>query len=154
MPRRKSGKSKATTKRRRRKSTKKQGSDFGQSLHSDGKYIPGRALSAMSHGGPHKRRSSYGLRRHVQQPFLINPFGPPQPWLVNREPEGAASSLPPPGSRFGNSLADKYVNPSGYLATWHGSPRIVPPSWNPLLYQGNDGFREGIDNPNLSQVMR
>lgn len=81
------------------------------------------------------------------RPFTIMPFGPPQPWL-EKGPEAAQST-----AAFGNSLRDKYVNPSGYLSTWYGQPRVIPASWNPLLLQGNNIFREGIDNPTLSQVM-
>ena len=54
---------------------------------------------------------------------------------------------------FGSSLDDKYVNPSGYLSTWYGQPRVIPPSWDPLLLQGQNTFRQGINNPTLSQVV-
>jgi hypothetical protein len=105
-------------------------------------------------------RASGGSR-----PFLEMPFGPPQRWLM-KGPEAPASSAPPLsafGRRrrkmsrhrfgFGNSLEDKYVNPSGYLSTWYGQPRIVPPSWNYNLMQGNNIFRQGINNPRLDQVI-
>ncbi len=56
--------------------------------------------------------------------------------------------------QFGSdSLKGRTVNPSGYLSTWHGQPRIIPPSWNPLLLQGNNTFREGVNSPKLSNVV-
>jgi hypothetical protein len=98
-------------------------------------------------------------RAGMDRPFIINPYGPPQPWITQRE-EAPSSSLPEPRSRFGsrfrsrfgNSLADKTVNPSGYLSTWYAHPRNIPTSWNPYLYQGGDGFRSSLNSPTLRQV--
>lgn len=93
--------------------------------------------------------------RRSSNPLLIMPFGPGGQWLEKGH-EGAASSGAAFGkrSRFGNmSLEGKTVNPSGYLSTWYGQPRIAPPSWNPLLLQGNNTFREGINSPMLSNVV-
>jgi hypothetical protein len=56
-------------------------------------------------------------------------------------------------NRYGSSLEGRMVNPSGYLSTWYGQPRIVPTSWNPLLLQGHNTFREGINSPMLSNVV-
>jgi len=50
------------------------------------------------------------------------------------------------------TLAGKRVNPSGYLSTWHGFPRTPPPSWNPLLLQGGNNFRTGVNDPSLTNV--
>jgi hypothetical protein len=104
---------------------------------------------------PHGMRSVSSYRQS-DRPFAIMPFGPPQRW-IEEPPEAAASSAF--GLRrylmnkFGENLRDKYVNPSGYLSTWYGQPKVLPASWNPLLLQGNNVFTEGIDNPNLSQVV-
>lgn len=82
--------------------------------------------------------------------LLIMPFGPGGRWLEQGH-EGAASSA---AAQFGSaSLAGRNVNPSGYLSTWYGQPRTPPPSWNPLLLQGHNTFREGIDSPRLSNVV-
>jgi len=93
--------------------------------------------------------------KRSNNPLLIMPFGPGGQWLEKGH-EGAASSGVAFGkrARFGNmSLEGKTVNPSGYLSTWNGQPRIAPPSWNPLLLQGNNVFREGINSPMLSNVV-
>lgn len=96
-------------------------------------------------------------RAGMNRPFIINPYGPPQPWITQRE-EAPSSSLPEPRTRFGyrfgnsNSLANKTVNPSGYLSTWYAHPRNIPPDWNSLLYQGGDGFRSSLNSPTLRQV--
>ena len=81
--------------------------------------------------------------------LLIMPFGPGGQWLEAGH-EGAASSAAAFGS---NSLKGRSVNPSGYLSTWYGQPRVAPPSWNSLLLQGHNTFREGIDSPMLSNVV-
>lgn len=98
------------------------------------------------------------------RPLLIAPLGPPQPWLLKDETP-AYSGTPAYGRRrkrrttrinygFGSSdsLAGRRVNPSGYLSTWYGFPRTAPPSWNPLLLQGGNNFREGVNDPTLSNV--
>jgi len=143
-----------------------------------GGYQPGRSLRELqkkTHGGPHSRFgfgaldvpsgmrsvSSYRKAGTYNRPFLMMPFGPPQRWLENQPggQQGPASSLPPPKqgrrSKYGSSrsLKGKYVNPSGYLATWYGQPRTPPPSWDPLLLQGQNTFRQGIDSPRLSNVV-
>jgi hypothetical protein len=116
-----------------------------------------------------RKRSMFGS---THRPLLISPHGPPQPWLLKDETpaysEAPAFGMRKPSaaqtkrlqklqrlirrSRFGNSLEGKRVNPSGYLSTWNGFPRTPPPSWNPLLLQGNNNFREGINSPSLSNV--
>ena len=120
--------------------------------------------------------------RRTNNPFLIMPFGPPGRWLESG-PQGAASSsaygrrnlfgsgriggVAPNlneilnqrlqrtrfGSLAGSHVNPSHLNPSGYLSTWYGQPRIVPPSWNPLLFQGDNAFREGINSPLLSNVV-
>lgn len=57
------------------------------------------------------------------------------------------------GNSFGSPMDSKYVNPSGYLATWYGQPVVPPPSWNPLLLQGNNVFEQNINYPSLSKVV-
>ncbi len=143
-----------------------------------GGYQPGRSLRQLQtkNGGPHRRRSQFGAldvpngMRSVSsyrragtynRPFLMMPYGPPQRWLEQANgQQGPASSKPPPrgrrpGSNYGSSrsLKGKYVNPSGYLSTWYGQPRTPPPSWNPLLLQGQNTFRQGINSPRLSNVV-
>jgi hypothetical protein len=128
-------------------------------------YNPGQHLRQLMPSLGNNRRMGFGAlhvpsgmrpvsdfrRNGMNQPFIINPYGPPQPWIVQRE-EPPSSNGEPPRSRFGNSLENKHVNTSGYLSMWNGHPRNIPVSWNPLLYQGGDGFRTGINNPRLSQV--
>lgn len=117
--------------------------------------------------------SSYRRAGTYNRPFLMMPYGPPQRWLEQTNgQQGPASSKPPnskgagnplggsprgrrPGSNYGSSrsLKGKYVNPSGYLSTWYGQPRTPPPSWNPLLLQGQNTFRQGINSPRLSNVV-
>ncbi len=155
-----------TTKKSIRKTTKKssrKSSSFGSSA-SSGSHL---AFGAFEQFQFNPKTSSFGsldvpngMRpvssyRQTNNPFLIMPFGPGGRWL-EQGPEGAASSAASFGrrNRFGNmSLQGKTVNPSGYLSTWYGQPRISPPSWNPLLLQGNNTFREGINSPMLSNVV-
>jgi len=96
------------------------------------------------------------------RPLLVAPFGPPQRWLLKDETP-AYSGAPAFGRRtrrtrrnygFGaaDSLEGKRVNPSGYLSTWYGAPRVAPPSWNYNLLQGSNNFREGVNSPTLSNV--
>lgn len=103
--------------------------------------------------------SRFNGREH--RPLLIAPFGPPQPWLLKDETPAYSGAPSAFGRRrrrnfrFGNesnSLAGRRVNPSGYLSTWYGFPKIVPPRWNPLLLQGGNNFREGVNDPTLSNV--
>ena len=167
----------------RRKSVvkRKKRSNYGSSVRGKqnfkypGKYQPGRSLRELqtkSHGGPHsgfgaldvpngmRSVSSYRKAGTYNRPFLMMPFGPPQRWM-EKPPggqQGPSSSMAPPNqrrSKYGSSrsLKGKYVNPSGYLATWYGQPRTPPPSWNPLLLQGQNTFRQGIDSPRLSNVV-
>ena len=57
------------------------------------------------------------------------------------------------GNKFGrSSLAGRKVTPAGYLAIQYGQPRTVPPSWNPLLLQGNNNFVTSPGYPTLSDV--
>lgn len=166
---RKSVKRKST----KRRSTKKK-SSFGGSSAASGSHLAFGAFAgfqfnprtssfgALNVPGSMKPVSSY---RQTDNPLLIMPFGPGGRWLENG-PEGAASSgamfgrrrrksvKAPRRTRFGdNSLAGRRVNPSGYLSTWYGQPRIPPASWNPLLLQGHNTFREGINSPMLSNVV-
>lgn len=161
--RRKSTKKRTT--KRTTKTKRKKSSSFGSSA-SSGSHL---AFGAFEHFQFNPRTSSFGALevpngmrpvssyRQTNNPFLIMPFGPGGRWL-EQGPEGAASSAASFGrrrrNRFGNmSLQGKTVNPSGYLSTWYGQPRISPPSWNPLLLQGNNTFREGINSPMLSNVV-
>ena len=117
--------------------------------------------------------------RKTNRPLLISPHGPAQPWLLQDETP-AYSGAPSFGRRrrakmgthddedtddesemeFGRrrrrakmgTLEGKRVNPSGYLSTWNGFPRTPPPSWNPLLLQGQNNFLEGVNDPRLSNV--
>ena len=168
---------KRTTKRSTKAATKKRStkrSSFGvNASHLDMKlgYKKGRGFQQLQRQNrfgaldvPPSMRpvSSFREAGQFNRPFTIMPFGPPGRWL-EPGPQAASSTSANSSSygrirrgrnRFGNnSLADKYVNPSGYLSTWYGQPRALPPSWNYLLLQGNNTFREGIDNPKLSQVM-
>lgn len=85
---------------------------------------------------------------NFHQPFTLMPFGPPGPWI--EQPPQA-----PQSSGFGSAARDNqmYVNPSGYLSLWYGAPNNIPPSWNPLLRQGNNIFQMGINDPKLSNVL-
>jgi hypothetical protein len=85
--------------------------------------------------------------RKSENPMLIMPFGPPGQWIV--EPTQGAGS-----SGFGmESLAGRKVTPAGYLSTWYGQPTIAPPSWNPLLHQGENTFLTSPNSPSLSDVV-
>jgi hypothetical protein len=92
--------------------------------------------------------------RKTNRPLLISPSGPSQPWLLPDETP-AYSGVPSFGlkrrSRMG-TLSGKRVNPAGYLSIWNGFPRTPPPSWNPLLLQGGNNFRTGVNDPMLSNV--
>lgn len=79
--------------------------------------------------------------RRTTNPLLTMPFGPPQPWIAKGH-EGGASSA------FGQK-----VNQSGYLSLWNAQPRSLPPSWNPLLLQGGNVYRQHPDSPGLSDVV-
>ena len=147
----------AKTKTTKKTSTRKK-SSFGNA--SSGSHL---AYGAFSDFKFNKRTSSFGkltvptgMRpvsdfRKTRRPFTIMPFGPSGRWLENGH-AGAGSSGAP--MQFGSdSLKGRTVNPSGYLSTWNGQPRIIPPSWNPLLLQGNNTFREGVNSPKLSNVV-
>lgn len=86
--------------------------------------------------------------RKTDRPLAIMPFGPSGPWMMDDNPAAGSSSM-----RFGNSLEGRNVNPAGYLSTWNGQPRVIPASWNPLLLQGHNTFIEGVNSPNLSNVV-
>lgn len=102
--------------------------------------------------------------RGASMPLTIMPFGPGGSWLEEGH-EGAGSSMAGSsmnsfgrGNSYGNSygagsLEGRDVNPAGYLSTWNGQPRVVPPSWNPLLLQGQNTFVEGINSPHLQNVV-
>ena len=150
-------KQKQKQKKTRQRKQKQEFGKLNEPYIPNGKYV--RQLYKQNNFGaletPPGMRSVSSFRKAGQynRPFLEMPFGPPQPWLTS-SPQGAASSSVEFGrQRFGsNSLKDRYVNPSGYLSTWYGQPRTPPASWNPLLLQGNNTFRQGINNPKLNQV--
>lgn len=85
--------------------------------------------------------------------LLIAPFGSAGQWIEQGH-EGAASSGAS-SSSFGEvkSLKGVKVNPNGYLSLWNGAPITKPPSWNPLLLQGQNNFVEGINSPMLQDVV-
>lgn len=98
--------------------------------------------------------------RRTSNPFAVMPFGPPGPWMEEGHPGGASSMAHVGtqfgGNRFGNQLGgihDQSVNPSGYLSLWNGQPRVFPPSWNPLLLQGQNTFVEDVNYPRLDNVV-
>lgn len=180
MRKRSTRSARSTGRGKRKCATKSKCSNFGRrEPYVPGKYLRQLKMSGFGFGGletpPGMRPvSSFRKAGQYNRPFLEMPFGPPQPWLMKGPEAAASSSLPPPSaygrrrrrrSYFGNqaptsraappsnSLKDRYVNPSGYLATWYGQGRTAPPSWNSLLLQGNNTFRQGINNPRLSQVM-
>ena len=157
---------KTKSRRKTNTSSRKRRNHFGSEydMRDYQRYNPGehlrQALGSRNRFGalnvPSGMRPVSDFRRAgMDRPFIINPYGPPQPWITQRE-EAPSSSLPEPrsrfGYRFGNSLANKTVNPSGYLSTWYAHPRNIPASWNPLLYQGGDGFRSSLNSPTLQQV--
>lgn len=84
--------------------------------------------------------SSY---RRTDNPLLTMPFGPPRPWMAKGH-EGGASSA----AAFGQK-----VNQSGYLSLWNAQPRSLPPSWNSLLLQGGNVYRQEPNSPGLHDVV-
>jgi len=137
---------KRKTVRKSKRKTKRKSSKFGKLEVPAGM----KSVSQM------RDQARFLGREH--RPLLIAPHGPPKRWLLKDETP-AYSGAPAFGKNlrkrnygFGNSLAGKRVNPSGYLSTWYGAPRVVPPAWNSLLLQGQNNFREGINDPTLSNV--
>lgn len=114
-----------------------------------------------------RRLASFG---EANRPLLVSPFGPMQPWILPDLPQSASSGAPPSAqygrkrkankssrksrsSNFGyESLEGKRVTPAGYVATWEGFPRTPPPSWNPLLLQGENNFVTSLKSPTLKDV--
>lgn len=156
---RKGAKKSTTRKSTTRKSTARKGTKSSFGSISNG--VSGSHLAFGAYKHIRNIGSSFGALtvpngmrpvsdfRKTQNPLLIMPFGPGGKWLESGH-EGAASSA---AAGFGKSLEGRTVNPSGYLSTWYGQPRISPPSWNSLLLQGQNTFREGINSPMLKDVV-
>lgn len=165
MPvKKKTSKTKKRPKQRRRRTQKKRGkkrckkreqyeSAFGRSSFFGDLQVPAgmRPVSSFRKAGQYNR------------PYIQMPFGPPQPWITRGPESGTASGSAPASafgrrrryrrSRFGDSLNNKYLNPSGYLSTWYGQPRTPPPSWNGLLLQGGNIYQQNVNYPGLDRVM-
>lgn len=88
--------------------------------------------------------------RGSSRPLLTMPYGPGGQWLAGRH-EGAASSGE---AMFGSSsVSDHNVTQSGYLSLWDAQPRSMPPSWNPMLLQGGNVYKQRENSPLLSSVV-
>lgn len=87
--------------------------------------------------------------RGSSKPLLTMPYGPGGQWLAGSH-EGAASSGE---AMFGSSVSDHNVTQSGYLSLWDAQPRSLPPSWNPLLLQGGNVYKQRDNSPLLSSVV-
>ena len=96
--------------------------------------------------------------------LLIAPQGPPRPWLCNKF-GAAATSAARTSAALGAAAAPRAsgcnvsapsglsYNPNGYEALWNGGePFTAPPSWNPLLLQGNTFIPMGLNSPKLSGI--
>lgn len=120
-------------------------------LFSDFKMNENGIMSAFG-GADYNLPSSFG-----DLPYIMMPYGPGGQWLVEGHEANASGSAP--SSNFGrcttkgcNSFGMPRVTPAGYLSIWGGEPRVAPPSWNPLLLQGQNIFAPGINYPSLSDV--